>query len=123
MQTFIGRNEPSCYSYITYGINRVTKQVISFVVGRRSKENIKQVIDTLLSLHPRKIYTDGLNIYPSLIPSSIHKVFRFHTNVIERNNLTLRIRLKRLGRKTIFLPCRVLNQLTSQAQSQKAFPN
>lgn len=101
MQTFIRKNEPTCYSYITYGINRTTKQIIGFVVGRRSKENIKQVIDKLLLLKPRKIFTDGLNIYPSLIPVSIHCVFQFHTNVIERNNLTLRIRLKRLGRKTI----------------------
>jgi len=101
MQTFVRKNEPSCYNYITYAINRTTKQIITFVAGRRSKENIKKVIDKLLILKPRKIYTDRLNIYPSLIPKHIHKVFRFHTNVIERNNLTLRIRLKRLGRKTI----------------------
>ena len=107
MQTFIRKSEPSCYNYITYAINRATKQIITFVAGRRSKENIKKVIDKLLFLKPRKIYTDRLNIYPSLIPKSIHKVFRFHTNIIERNNLTLRIRLKRLGRKQ-FVTVRVL---------------
>jgi len=101
MQTFISRNHPSCYTYITYAINRATKQVIDFVVGSRSKEVIGKVIQKLLSLSPRKIYTDGLNIYPPLIPSAIHRVFRYHTNAIERNNLTLRTHIKRLARKTI----------------------
>ncbi|HWR32010.1 MAG TPA: IS1 family transposase [Chitinophagaceae bacterium] len=101
MQTFIKRNHPSCYTYITYAINRVTKKVIDFVVGSRSKEVIGQIICKLLSLSPRRIYTDGLNIYPSLIPSSVHRVFRYHTNTIERNNLTLRTHIKRLNRKTI----------------------
>ena len=101
MQTFIGRNHPSCYVYITYAINRATRKVIDFVVGQRSKIVIGQVINKLLSFSPRRIYTDGLNIYPSLIPPAIHKVFRYHTNTIERNNLTLRTHLKRLGRKTI----------------------
>ena len=101
MQTFIGRNHPSCYVYITYAINRATRKVIDFVVGQRSKVVIGQVINKLLSFSPRRIYTDGLNIYPSLIPPAIHKVFRYHTNTIERNNLTLRTHLKRLGRKTI----------------------
>lgn len=102
MQTFISRNHPSCYVYITYAINRVTRKVIDFVVGQRSKVVIGQVINKILSFSPRRIYTDGLNIYPALIPSTLHKVFRYHTNTIERNNLTLRTHLKRLGRKTIY---------------------
>jgi insertion element IS1 protein InsB len=101
MQAFIGRNNPSCYVYITYAINRFTKTVVDFVVGKRTKENIGKVIAKLLLLNPRKIYTDGLNIYPSLIPATIHTIFRYHTNTIERNNLTLRTHLKRLCRKTI----------------------
>ena len=101
MQTFIKENKPSSYTYITYAINRATKQVIDFVVGSRSKEVIGKVTAKLLSLSPKKIYTDGLNIYPSLIPQNLHRVFRYHTNTIERNNLTLRTHIKRLARKTI----------------------
>lgn len=84
-----------------YAINRTTGKVIDFCVGRRTKENIKQIIDKILLLNPKKIYTDGLNIYKSLIPEKIHKVFEHCTNKIERNNLTLRTHLKRLSRKTI----------------------
>jgi IS1 family transposase/transposase-like protein len=101
MQTFIGQNHPSCYAYVTYAINRATKKVIDFVVGSRTKEMIGKVVLKVLDLSPRRIYTDGLNVYPSLVPADIHRVFRFHTNAIERNNLTLRTHIKRLSRKTI----------------------
>ncbi|MBP6025698.1 MAG: IS1 family transposase [Ferruginibacter sp.] len=101
MQTYIGRRQISCHVYITYAINRITKTVADFIIGPRTKETIGKLIDRLLFLTPKKIYTDGLNIYPSLIPFSIHRCFRYNTNVIERNNLSIRNSLKRLSRKTI----------------------
>nr|WP_299117406.1 IS1 family transposase [uncultured Winogradskyella sp.] len=52
-------------------------------------------------LKPNRIYTDGLNIYPGMIPEVIHKQFQYCTNIIERHNLTLRTHIKRLSRKTI----------------------
>ena len=88
-------------SWVIYAINKANGNVINLVVGRRTKENIKKVVDMVLSLNPAKIYTDGLNVYRSLIPKSIHRVFKFCTNKIERNNLTLRTHMKRLNRKTI----------------------
>lgn len=51
--------------------------------------------------HLRQKGPEWLNIYPSLIPFSIHRCFRYKTNVIERNNLSIRNSLKRLSRKTI----------------------
>jgi IS1 family transposase len=101
IQTYIGRNHPSCYKYITYALNRTTKLIIDFIVGSRTKENIRKVTEKVLALTPRKIYTDGLNIYPSLIPAAIHRNFQYRTNTSERNNLTIRNSLKRLSRKTI----------------------
>jgi insertion element IS1 protein InsB len=101
IQTYIGKNEPANYTWITYAINQNTKKVIAFIVGRRTKENLKIVIDQVLALQPQKIYTDGLNIYKSLIDKVIHKVQRFKINHIERKNLTLRTHLKRLNRRTI----------------------
>ena len=97
--TFIKRKEDS--TWITYAIERETRQVIDFFVGSKSKENIKPLINRLLLLQPTKIYTDRLNIYPSLIPKEIHKRFQYCTNKIERMNLTLRTHIKRLSRKTI----------------------
>jgi len=83
------------------GINKLTGKVISFCIGRRNKENIKKAVDSILKLNPRKIFTDGLNVYPGLIPEKIHRVFVYNTNKIERFNLNLRTHIKRLCRKTI----------------------
>lgn len=55
----------------------------------------------MLSFDSKKIYTDGLRTYRSLIPSKIHKVITRCTNKIERMNLSLRTHLKHLSRKTI----------------------
>ena len=99
LRTFIWKKENECW--ICYAINRNTKEVIDFVVGRRTKSNLKKIIDSILELEPKKIYTDKLNVYPNLIPKRIHsKVFK-KTNHIERKNLTIRTHLKRLNRKTI----------------------
>lgn len=46
----------------------VKKNVIDFYVGRKSKKAIRPLIDKVLLLQPHRIYTDRLNIYPSLIP-------------------------------------------------------
>jgi insertion element IS1 protein InsB len=98
--TFVNSNIPSNYRYIAYAINRRTRKVIDFVIGR-SKEKLRPLIDKLLSFSPSKIFTDGLAVYDSLIPKKIHYSYEHCINHIERNNLTLRIRLKRLNRKTI----------------------
>ncbi|MBX2827092.1 MAG: IS1 family transposase [Flavobacteriaceae bacterium] len=99
MWTFIKRKDD--FTWITYAIEQKTKQVIGLYVGSKSKETIKPLIDKILLLHPKRIYTDRLNIYPSLIPRKVHKVFQYCTNRIERMNLTLRTHIKRLSRRTI----------------------
>lgn len=87
--------------WITYAIERKSKSIAGFVLGVKTKEHIKPLVNQLLLLEPKCIYTDGLNIYPALIPKTIHERFQYCTNIIERNNLTLRIHLKRLSRRTI----------------------
>lgn len=99
LKTFVGSKKNECW--VCYAIHRKSKRVVSFVVGRRTKENISKVVHTLLSLSPSRIYTDKLNIYPVLIPKDIHSTKFRHTNYIERNNLTLRTHLKRLSKKSI----------------------
>ncbi|HEY2582316.1 MAG TPA: IS1 family transposase [Mucilaginibacter sp.] len=87
--------------WVIYAVDKESKQVVDFKTGKRTKKNIKKVIDTLLLAECRQIYTDGLNIYRFVIPEKIHLVKRYGTNHIERKNLTLRTHLKRLGRKTL----------------------
>lgn len=88
-------------TWITYAIERKSKSIVGFVLGSKTKENIRSLVNELILSAPKYIYTDGLNIYPELIPKAIHKRFQYCTNIIERNNLTLRTHLKRLGRRTI----------------------
>ena len=99
LRTYCGnkRNE----LWLIYAINRYSKQIINFVVGRRTKENIAIIISMLQKLHPKAIYSDRLNIYQALICKGIHKIYPRCINYIERKNLTLRTLLKRLARKTI----------------------
>lgn len=99
LYTYIGRKANPCY--IMYAINRKTKQVIDFVSGSRSRENISKLINALLGLSPKRIYTDKLNVFGSVIPNFLHRTFQYRPNHIERKNLTLRTHLKRLSRKTI----------------------
>jgi len=87
--------------WLIYAINRKTKRIIDFFVGRRTKENIAKVVSTIQKLQPKHIYSDRSNIYEKLINKAIHKIYPRCTNYIERKNLTLRMHLKRLIRRTI----------------------
>jgi len=99
LRTYCGnkRNE----LWLIYAINRCSKQIINFTIGRRTKENIAIVVSIIQKLQPKAIYSDKLNIYETLINKSIHKIYSRCTNYIERKNLTLRTLLKRLARKTL----------------------
>lgn len=97
--TFIGNKNN--VTWITYAIERRSKNIVGFVLGSKTKENIQPLVNELILAVPKHIYTDGLNIYPAMIPNTIHKRFQYCTNIIERNNLTLRTHLKRLSRRTI----------------------
>ncbi len=87
--------------WVSYSINRKTKQVINFSIGSNNKEKLGKIIKSVLQLNPKKVYTDRLPVYKSLIPSEIHSTRKYQTNIIERFNLNLRTHLKRLSRKTI----------------------
>lgn len=87
--------------WVIYAIDRESRNVVDFRVGKRSKRNIGKVIETLLLSGATKVYTDKLNIYTALIPAALHETKIYNINHIERKNLSLRNHLKRLSRKTI----------------------
>lgn len=97
--TYIGNK--SVRRWIAYSLRRDTKEIVNFVVGTRSKLTLNTIVKSLLLSNPKRIYTDKLNIYKSLIPNEIHITKQYSINHIERMNLTLRTHLKRLNRKTI----------------------
>ena len=99
MCVIINRKKPRFW--IAYAIDKASGTVVDVRVGKRDKNTVAPVVKSILTHKPKRIYTDGLNIYPSLIPKEIHRVFKYGTNKIERYNLTIRTHVKRLARKTI----------------------
>jgi len=97
--TFIKRKSKKIW--IAYAMERYSKIVVNFCVGARTNKTLGYVLNTLKQSNTKNIYTDGLRNYKYLLDKSIHRVVRYGTNHIERNNLTIRTHLKRLNRKTI----------------------
>ena len=99
IRTFVKKKTRSIW--ISYAIRRDTKKVVAFVVGRRTKRILSVVLKTLSLARAKRILTDKLNIYRSLVEKKIHSTTIRGTNHIERNHLTLGTHLKRLNRRTI----------------------
>jgi insertion element IS1 protein InsB len=87
--------------WLVYAIDKKSKIVAGFYIGKRTNKTLSTVIKTLINSSPKKIYTDKLRNYQYLISKEIHQTKRFETNSIERKNLSIRTHLKRFNRKTI----------------------
>jgi insertion element IS1 protein InsB len=97
--TYIGNK--SNRIWIAYAYCRESKSVVDFVIGARSKLILEPLINKILSIDPKTIYTYKHQTYATLIPKQMHSTICRGTNHIERMNLTLRTHLKRLNRRTI----------------------
>ena len=89
------------YIWLVYALEKNSKTVVNFNVGKRTNKTLDRVLETLKLSDAKKIFTDRLKNYRYLIYEKLHSVKRFGTNHIERKNLTLRTHLKRLNRRTI----------------------
>lgn len=89
------------FIWLVYALERDSKNVVSFNVGKRTNKTLSRVLNTLKLSEAKRIFTDRLKNYKCLIDDRLHCVKRFGTNHIERKNLTLRTHLKRLNRRTI----------------------
>lgn len=58
LRAYIGIKKQECW--VTYAINKTSGAVIDLIVGRRTKDNLKEVVNTVLNLSPNRIYTNGL---------------------------------------------------------------
>jgi insertion element IS1 protein InsB len=99
IKTYVEKKENQYW--IAYALCSKTRSVIDFVVGKRNKRTLQILTNTLLYSGVKKIKTDKLNIYQSLIPSRQHINAPYSINHIERHNLNIRTHLKRLSRRTI----------------------
>ncbi|MDD2797382.1 MAG: IS1 family transposase [Bacteroidales bacterium] len=99
MRTYIGKK--SRLRWIVYALDRESRAVVDFNVGRRTNRTLNRVIISLELSQAVTVYTDKLQNYRYLIAKTIHNTHLHSTNHIERHNLSLRTHLKRLNRKTI----------------------
>jgi IS1 family transposase/transposase-like protein len=97
--TYIGSKKTRVW--IAYAIRQDTKEVVDFRIGKRTNKTLRPVIQTLILSSAKKVFTDKLLNYRSMIPRNIHSVKNRGTNHIERKNLNLRTHLKCLARRTI----------------------
>jgi insertion element IS1 protein InsB len=87
--------------WLAYAINKTTKEVAAFYLGKRNNKTLNAIVKTLVNAKANQIYTDKLRNYQYLIPKDIHITKRYGTNGIERKNLSIRNHIRRFGRKTI----------------------
>ncbi len=77
------------------------KKIIAHAFGARSGSTLNPLLERLSSYDFRYYCTDDWKPYTSALPEDRHVVGKLFTQRIERQNLTLRTRLKRLTRRTI----------------------
>lgn len=70
LKIYIGKK--SKLRWIVFALDRDSKAVVSFNVGRRTNKNLKWVIQSLELSNARKIYTDKLKNYRYLISRKLH---------------------------------------------------
>jgi insertion element IS1 protein InsB len=74
---------------------------LAYVFGCRKEEVLLQLKALLEPFGLTRFYTDHWGAYSRHLDPDVHSPGRRHTQKIERKHLTLRMRIKRLVRKTI----------------------
>jgi insertion element IS1 protein InsB len=99
MWSFVGSKRDQRWLWLA--IDHNTRKIIAFAFGRRIQTVFKKLRKLLKPFDIRRYYSDAFACYCKLLPEKLHTVGKSNTQRIERKNLTLRTRIKRLARKTI----------------------
>ncbi len=75
--------------------------VLAYTFGPRTDETCRELLALLTPFNIGMITSDDWGSYGREVPKDKHLTGKIFTQRIERNNLTLRTRIKRLARKTI----------------------
>ena len=87
--------------WLWYAIDHNSSKVLAYVLGRRKDKVFQNLKRLLEDFQIRYYYTDDWGAYSRHLEPEQHIVGKSRTQKIERKNLTLRTRIKRLARKTI----------------------
>lgn len=87
--------------WLWYTYNTKAGVVLAYTFGPRTDETCCELLALLSPFNTGMITSDNWGSYAREVPKHKHLTGRIFTQRIERNNLTLRTRIKRLARKTI----------------------
>ena len=87
--------------WLWHAIELRTGQVLAYVFCRRKDEVFLRLKKLLLPFGIKRYCTDGWGAYERHLPVEDHEVGKRKTQRIDLKHLSLRTRIKRLGRKTI----------------------
>jgi len=97
--SFVGNK--SNQRWIWYAIEHSTNIILAYIFGKRKDIGFKKLKSLLAALKIKRFYTNDWRAYERYIEPNKHEVGKRNTQKIERKNLNLRTRIKRLTRKTI----------------------
>ncbi|MGC8401268.1 IS1 family transposase [Enterobacter mori] len=87
--------------WLWYAYNTKTGGVLAYTFGPRNDETCRELLALLTPFSIGMVTSDDWGSYAREVPKEKHLTGKIFTQRIERNNLTLRNRIKRLARKTI----------------------
>ena len=97
--SFVGSKKQQ--RWLVYAWEPRFKKIIAHAFGSRSTETLKKLLERLAPFNVTFYCTDDWQPYTSCLPEDKHIIGKYFTLRIERQNLPLRTRLKRLARRTI----------------------
>jgi len=98
----LGRITPCQHNAHRVGVTiSLTGGVLAYTFGPRTDETCRELLALLTPFDIGMITSDDWGSYGREVPKDKHLTGKIFTQRIERNNLTLRTRIKRLTRKTI----------------------
>ncbi|ENF4439120.1 IS1 family transposase, partial [Salmonella enterica subsp. enterica serovar Anatum] len=98
MWSFVGNKKQQ--RWLWYAWEPRLKRIIAHAFGGRSKKTLRKLLGLLSGFNVAFWCTDNFSAY-ELLPGKNHITGKLYTQRIERENLNLRNRLKRLNRKTL----------------------
>ncbi|KDW68744.1 putative transposase [Escherichia coli 2-005-03_S4_C1] len=87
--------------WLWYAYNTKTGGVLACTFGPRTDETCRELLVLLTPFNIGMLTTDEWGSYTRALPKEKHLTGKIFTQRIERNNLTLRTRIKWLARKTL----------------------
>ena len=85
--------------WLWYAYNTKTGGVLAYTFGPRTDQTCRELLALLTPFNIGMLTSDDRGSYGRVVPKNKHLTGKIFTQRIERNNLTLRTRIKRLARK------------------------